>query len=121
MKIETIRLKNFEAFEDIEIQYIPSFCIVVGANGSGKSTLFDVFGFLKDCLTYNVSSALLSRGGFKEVVSRGKSNEPIVIELQFRLTITGAERLVTYILNIAQVNGKACVEREISKSSENLT
>ncbi len=51
MRIETIRLKNFKAFEDIEMLDIPQLCVVVGANGTGKSTLFDVFGFLKDCLT----------------------------------------------------------------------
>jgi predicted ATPase len=81
MRIETIRLENFKTFENVELVAIPSFCIIVGANGSGKSTMFDVFGFLKDCLTYNVSSALLSRGGYKEVVSRGKYNQPIYIEL----------------------------------------
>ncbi len=113
MRIETIRLKNFKTFENVEIVDIPAFCIVVGANGTGKSTMFDVFGFLKDCLTYNVSSALLSRGGYKEVVSRGKYGEPIYIELQFRLVITGVERLVTYILEIAQVSEKPSVEREI--------
>ncbi|NLA75147.1 MAG: AAA family ATPase, partial [Deltaproteobacteria bacterium] len=113
MRIETIRLKNFKTFEDVELNDIPAFCIVVGANGTGKSTMFDVFGFLKDCLTYNVSSALLSRGGYKEVVSRGRYGEPIYIELQFRLDITGVERLVTYILEIAQVSDKASVEREI--------
>ncbi len=113
MKIETLRLKNFKAFENVEMIDIPDFCIVVGANGTGKSTLFDVFGFLKDCLTFNVSSALLSRGGFKEVVTRGKSDQSICIELQFRLNITGVERLVTYILEIAQVAGKPSVEREI--------
>lgn len=115
MRIETIRLKNFKAFEDVEMTNIPSFCIVVGANGTGKSTMFDVFGFLKDCLTFNVSSALLSRGGYKEVVSRGKFSESIYIELQFRLNITGAERLVTYILEITQFNGKPSVKREIMR------
>ncbi len=113
MRIETVRLKNFKTFENVELVDIPAFCIVVGANGTGKSTLFDVFGFLKDCLTYNVSSALLSRGGYKEVVSRGRHGQSIYIELQFRLDITGAERLVTYILEIAQVSGKPSVEREI--------
>ena len=39
MKIETIRLKNFKAFENVELFDIPPFCIVVGANGTGKSTL----------------------------------------------------------------------------------
>lgn len=113
MRIETVRLKNFKTFENVELVDIPAFCIVVGANGTGKSTMFDVFGFLKDCLTYNVSSALLSRGGYKEVVSRGRHGQSIYIELQFRLDITGVERLVTYILEIAQVSGKPSVEREI--------
>lgn len=113
MKIETIRLKNFKAFEDIELVDIPSFCVFVGANGTGKSTLFDVFGFLKDCLTYNVSRALQSRGGMKEVISRGKIDQHLSIELQFRLNITGTERLVTYILEIALKDWKPLVEREI--------
>ncbi|MCI5196942.1 MAG: chromosome segregation protein SMC, partial [Candidatus Electrothrix sp. AW5] len=113
MKIETIRLKNFKTFEDVELTDIPSFCIVVGANGTGKSSLFDVFGFLKDCLAYNVTRALRSRGGFQEVVSRGKAEETISIELQFRLNITGSERLVTYLLEIAQEKGKTIVKREI--------
>ncbi len=113
MKIETIRLKNFKTFEDVELQDIPAFCIVVGANGTGKTTLFDVFGFLKDCLTYNVSRALRSRGGFKEVVSRGKIDQTISFELQFRLNITGTERLVTYFLEIGQEDKKPIVKREI--------
>lgn len=113
MKIETIRLKNFKTFEDVEIVDIPSFCIVVGANGTGKTTLFDIFGFLKDCLTYNVSSALLSRGGFKEIVSRGRIDQTISFELQFRLNINDKERLVTYFLEIGQEHKKPIVQREI--------
>ncbi len=114
MKIETIRLKNFKTFEDVELVDIPSFCILVGANGTGKTTLFQVFGFLKNCLAYNVSRALnILGGGFNEVVSRGKSEQPIYIELQFRLNITGRERLATYILEIKQINGKVVVDREI--------
>ncbi|MCI5192350.1 MAG: chromosome segregation protein SMC [Candidatus Electrothrix sp. AU1_5] len=113
MKIETIRLKNFKTFEDVKLFNIPSFCIVVGANGTGKTTLFDVFGFLKDCLAFNVSRALRSRGGFQEVVSRGRAEQTISIELQFRLNITGSERLVTYLLEISQESGKSIVKREI--------
>jgi predicted ATPase len=115
MKIETLRLKNFKTFEDVELLDIPSFCIFVGANGTGKSTLFDVFGFLKDCLMYNVSRALQSRGGFKEVVSRGRIEESISIELQFRLNINDTGRLVTYSLEIALREGKPIVEREVLK------
>ena len=74
MNIESISLHNFKVFQNIEIRDIPPFAVFVGANGAGKSTLFDVFGFLKDCLTYNVTRALQVRGGFHEVVSRGHEN-----------------------------------------------
>ena len=84
MQIESIRLKNFKVFQDITLSEIPPFCVIVGANGTGKSTLFQVFGFLKDCLTYNVGAAVQSRGGWHELVSRGHEHEHILIELQFR-------------------------------------
>lgn len=113
MKLESIKLKNFKAFRNVHIKDIPAFCVVVGANGSGKTTLFDVFGFLRDCLTYNVTRALQSRGGFKEVVTRGCEKESIVIELQYRMVITGKNRLVTYSLEIAQDNGRSVVEQEV--------
>lgn len=57
MKIESIKLRNFRAFREVDLVDIPQLCVVVGANGTGKSTLFDVFGFLKDCLVSNVSRA----------------------------------------------------------------
>jgi predicted ATPase len=113
MKLESIRLKNFKAFKEARIEGIPAFCVVVGANGSGKTTLFDVFGFLRDCLTYNVTRALQSRGGFKEVVTRGCDKESIVIELQYRMAITGKNRLVSYLLEIKQEDGRSIVEQEV--------
>ncbi|SPD73309.1 Chromosome segregation protein SMC [uncultured Desulfobacterium sp.] len=113
MKIESLRLKNFKMFHDVEMLDIPNFCVIIGANGTGKSTLFDVFGFLKDCLTYNVTTALQSRGGFKELVSRGTSEDSIVIELQYRMPITGVERLVTYHLEVALERGRPIISREI--------
>lgn len=118
MRIETIRIHNFKAFREAEMTDIPPFCVVVGANGSGKSTLFDIFGFLRDCLTFNVSSALQRRGGFREVLSRGANIEKdhIALEIQFRMDIGGVNRLVTYEIHIGQnktenrsCGGKNCV------------
>lgn len=113
MNIESIRLKNFKIFQDIIIKDIPPLCVVVGANGSGKSTFFQVFGFLKDCLIYNVGAAIQSRGGYHELVSRGHEDENIVIELQFRMEISKVERLVTYQLEITNKNKRPEVAREI--------
>jgi predicted ATPase len=113
MKIESIRLKNFKLFQDINMIDIPRFCVLVGANGTGKSTLFQIFGFLKDCLTYNVGSATQSRGGWHELVSRGHEKENMVIELQFHMEISRVQRLVTYYLEISHINTKVEVAREI--------
>lgn len=115
MKIESIRLKNFKAFRDVKLKDIPNFLVIVGANGTGKSTLFDVFGFLHDCLTSNVRQALDKRGRFPEVLSKGcnRKKDSILIELQYRMKISEAERLVTYSLRIGESNGSPVVLREI--------
>jgi len=113
VKIESIRLKNFKAFNDVQISDIPRMSVFVGANGSGKTTLFNVFSFLKDALTDNVHVALAKLGGsrgFQEVRSRGSAGM-IEIDLQFR----EKERspLVTYSLKIDEVDGRPIIEREI--------
>jgi predicted ATPase len=115
MKIETLRIKNFKAFKDVEMVDIPNFCVIVGANGTGKSTLFNVFGFLKDALTTNVTTALIKQGGnrgFQEVRTRN-SDGAIEIEIKFREIPTSP--LITYSLQINERNGKVVVEREILK------
>ncbi|EKN4206972.1 MULTISPECIES: AAA family ATPase [Yersinia] len=116
MFIESVKLKNFKSFKNLEMNDIPKFCVIVGANGVGKTTLFDVFGFLKDCLTYNVRNAIQRRGGFNEVLSRGTdfNNRTIEIEVKFRLEISGYERLVTYILKLNEdAKKRTYVDREI--------
>lgn len=113
MKIESIRLKNYKVFRDIHIRDIPRFCVVVGANGSGKTTLFDVFGFLHDCLKGNVRQALDSRGRFREVLSRDCGEDSILLEIQYRMSIVGVDRLVTYVLEIGERDGATVIQREI--------
>lgn len=115
MKIETIRLRNFKAFRHVDLTDLPNFLVVVGANGAGKTTLFDVFGFLHDCLRGSVRSALDKRGRFREVLSRGCDpvRDSIQIELQYRMEITGVERLVTYAVEIGESQGQPVVLREV--------
>jgi len=73
MKIESLRLNNFKAFQSVVIKDLPQFCVFVGHNGTGKSTLFSVFEFLKTAMASNVNVALGRLGGsrgFAEVCSR---------------------------------------------------
>ena len=113
MKIVSIKVKNYRVFESIEITDIPALCVIVGANGTGKSTLFDIFSFLRDALNNNIRQALQIRGGYHEVVTRGKEQEDIEIELKFRMDILGTDRLVTYILIVGLDKKRPIIKREI--------
>jgi predicted ATPase len=118
MKIETLRIKNFKVYRDVEILNLPPCCVFLGKNGSGKTTLFRIFAFLKECLANNVRTALNREGGrngFQEVLSRGaKPHDAIEIEIQFRMEITGRERLVTYKLEIRlNDQGLPYISREV--------
>ncbi len=114
MRIESVHLKNFKAFRNVELKDIPPFLVIVGANGTGKSTLFDAFGFLHDCIKGNVRQALDKRGRFPEVLSRGCTKEDsILIELKYRMEIASVERLVTYSLEIGEREGSPVVLREV--------
>lgn len=115
MKIEFLRLKNFKAFKNVEIQDLPKMCIFVGANGTGKSTLLRVFDFLKDALTEDINVALTKFGGsrgFQEVRSRNTDGS-IEIELKFREKENAP--LITYLLAINEEDGHPVVEREVLK------
>ncbi|MBF0476977.1 MAG: AAA family ATPase [Deltaproteobacteria bacterium] len=111
MQIESLEIKNYRVFKDVELKSLPRLTALVGANGTGKSTLFDVFSFLKDALAHNVGKAVSRRGGFKELVSRG-TNGPIAITIKFRET---GGRLATYELIIDVVEGRTVIDREILK------
>ena len=109
MQIESLAIKNYRCFRDIELNALPRMSVVVGANGSGKSSLFDVFTFLKDALTQNVASAVARRGGYRELVSRGQAGS-IEITVKFR---ESGGRLATYQLEVNQDSGRVVVDREV--------
>ncbi|MFT4249300.1 MAG: AAA family ATPase [Pseudomonas sp.] len=114
MQIESLEISNFRLFREARLEQIPRLCVLIGANGTGKSTLFDVFSFLKDALSMNVGKAIAKRGGYREVASRGFADQPIEFTMQFRLEISGTERLVTYVLRIAPGEGnRVVIEREL--------
>jgi predicted ATPase len=97
MRLQTLRIKNYKVFKDVEISNIPNMAVFLGMNGVGKTTFFDIFGFLNDCLTMNVKAALAARGGYSEVISR-EQNGNIEFFIQFRQAEN--EPLVTYELSI---------------------
>lgn len=113
MRIESIRIKNYRVFQDVEVKEIPNMAVFLGMNGVGKTTFFDVFGFLHDALQSNIRAALAKRGGFSEVISRGQSGD-IEFELKFRPS--ESEPIITYQLSICQTaSHRPAVKREIMR------
>lgn len=111
MRIERISIKNYKVLRDTTIEHIGGMAVFLGRNGSGKTTLFDVFGFLKKCLNENISSALLSRGGYSEVHSRESDGH---IEFEFKYRPSPSSKLCTYLLIIGQDNnGRPYIVREV--------
>ena len=97
MQIEALRIHNFRVFQDVTVENIPQMAVFMGQNGAGKTTFFDVFGFLHDCLSNNVRSALAKRGGFGEVISRDQTGD-LQFEVKFRPSPD--EPVITYELTI---------------------
>lgn len=96
-RIESLRVKNYRALQDVELREITPLSVFLGPNGSGKSTLFDVFAFLADCFTVGLRRAWDKRGRFKEMRTRG-SDGPIEFELKYRESPKAP--LITYHLTI---------------------
>ncbi len=111
MKIESLKVKNYKVYKNIEITDIPSMAVFIGKNGVGKTTFFDIFGFLHDCLSRNVRVALQKRGGFNEVISREQTGD---IEFEIKFRQSEKEPLITYELSIGlDETNKAVVKKEV--------
>lgn len=108
-RIESLRVKNYRALQNVELEHITPLTVLLGPNGSGKSTVFDVFAFLAECFSDGLRKAWDRRGRFRELRSRDQDG-PIVIELQYR------ERpgtpLITYHLEIEEQAKGPVVARE---------
>ena len=109
MQIESLQIHNFSVFQNALIEDIPKIAVFIGQNGSGKTIFFDVFGFLHDCLSTNVRSALAMRGGFREVVSREQKGD-IGFKIEFRSSPN--EPRITYELTIGLENGSIPVVKK---------
>lgn len=108
-RIEQVHIRNYRALRDVRLDALTPLTVLLGPNGSGKSTLFDVFGFLAESLQGGLRSAWDKRGRLRELRSR-ESEGPISIELRYREKPDTP--LITYKLEIDEVDGRPVVRRE---------
>ena len=122
--IEGFRVRNYRALRDVTLGKLSTqqkgdpltpFTVVIGKNGVGKSTLFDAFGFVSDCLSFDVEAAcdMKQRGGFERMRSLG-TNEAMQFEIYYREA--SGERPITYELAIdLDQGGRPYVQSELLK------
>ncbi|RLC04945.1 MAG: chromosome segregation protein SMC [Deltaproteobacteria bacterium] len=111
MKIQRIRIKGFKVFKEAEIQNLSNPSVFLGANGSGKSSLFDALSFLSDAVKEDAASAVSRRGGFKEIVSKGQTDD-ITFEIGFQNHDTN----VTYTLSVGLDKNHPVVKKEVLRA-----
>lgn len=111
-RIESLKVENFRALQNVEIKDIRALTVLVGPNGSGKSTVFDVFAFLSECFQSGLRSAWDKRGRGRELKSR-ESEGPVLIEIKYReKTERPKNPLITYHLEVDEENGRPIVKKE---------
>ena len=64
-RIESLKVQNFRALRDVELEDLTHLTVLLGPNGSGKSTVFDVFAFLAECFELGLRRAWDKRGRAK--------------------------------------------------------
>lgn len=98
-RIECLRVRNYRALRDVEIDDITPLTVLLGPNGSGKSTIFDVFDFLSECFGSGLRHAWDRRGKARELRTRGQDG-PVTIEIKYREQ--PGQPLITYHLAIEE-------------------
>ena len=108
-RVTALRVKNYRALRDVNLNNVTPLTVLLGPNGSGKSTVFDVFAFLSECFTDGIRKAWDRRGRFRELRSRD-TDGPVVIELKYRERKKSP--LITYHLEIDEDKGRPVVAYE---------
>jgi putative ATP-dependent endonuclease of the OLD family len=115
MKIESVRIQNFRAFEDQTIVFDDYTCLV-GPNGSGKSTILTALNiFFRD--TANASTDLVNLG--KEDFHQCDTSQPIKITVTLRdLNAEAKDDLKDYVRQDKLVVSSVAVWDDDTESAE---
>lgn len=80
--IKRLRVKNFKALRDIEVEFTPIH-VLIGPNDSGKTSILDVIAALCRSVDHTLAHAFLGSWKGKELVWNGQPDLPVRIEVEF--------------------------------------
>ena len=95
--IERLRVKNFKALRDIEIELTPIH-VLIGPNDSGKTSILDVLAALCRSVDHRLVDAFLGSWKGTDLVWAGNSQLPVVVEANFDdVKVTGYGITVIFV------------------------
>ena len=80
--IKRLRVKNFKALRDIEVELMPIH-VLIGPNDSGKTSILDVLAALCRSVDHPLADAFLGSWKGKELVWNGHPDSPVEINVDF--------------------------------------
>ncbi len=87
--ITRLRVKNFKALRDVEVQFTPIH-VLIGPNDSGKTTILDALAALCRSVDHNLAEAFLGSWKGTELAWNGEADLPVNIDVDFAdAAITG--------------------------------
>jgi len=82
--LESIKINNFKSLMDFELNNIQKFNCLIGLNGSGKTTILQMFDFLSQLVSGNMTNWLWSRG-WKHTELCNVSNQKRLISFEVKI------------------------------------
>jgi predicted ATPase len=112
--ITKLRIKNFKALRDVEIDLTPIH-VLIGPNDSGKTSILDALAALCRSVDHTLADAFLGSWKGAELVSRGKFGSSVMIGADIEDgPVTGYEVHVLF----AERTRHAIAERELIRTRE---
>ncbi|MBN1975322.1 MAG: AAA family ATPase [Sedimentisphaerales bacterium] len=116
--IKRLRVKNFKALRDIEMELTPIH-VLIGPNDSGKTSILEVLAALCRSVDHKLSEAFLGSWKGAELVWKGNPHVPVRIELDFEneiITSYGIEVLFKTQTKGADANKELIIANKGSSS-----
>ena len=85
--IKKLRVKNFKALRDVEIELTPIH-VLIGPNDTGKTSILEILAALCRSVNLDLSQAFLGSWKGTELVWAGSTDSPVEINVDFDVDVT---------------------------------
>lgn len=112
MRLTHLRIKNFRAIREAEIE-LPPFAVLIGPNGAGKTSFLDILCSAKEIIAGSYPQPFARCGSFQTNINYLSSGETIALGI----TIQNGEFSLDYDLELAAEGNGYFIQKEKLKST----